>query len=543
MSTSYYPPAPTPYAPYRQTAAASNPVAFKAGTDPKQAAANERQRIAQQGDYLQAQAGDLSNQYAEQASGVENYLNPIENTLAQGGGGYNPTESAAINYSPEEQQRLVTGAGISAGAGTASAVGAADRAAAAAGGNPAALAAYRARAAQTQGAASGDAMTQARLGAKQAASTGAQATGGARLAQQGQALGYYGGLQQEKNANALNEQGIQSGLYATETSGGNAATGNTINAAMVPTGLDKTMGFVSGLVSGASGGHKADGDPGYLEDGGTDAVVAEAGPEAIIENKPRYMAEGDTAPGGTQPNWLQRYLANANKQPNQTAPQSQAWNKTTPYSQTGSAIGGLFRPNDRDGQSPGGRRLSSQVFSPGSSQMPMAGGDPATDPDRIPGGLVNRTGSTIDGIPSLGTSPSASSSVDASAGSADGIDELEGAGEAMAADGAMTPRYRVRPRTTLGIHTPEPGTTTTISSHTGSAGAREGMANGGPVPQSPAFGLPPNTGPIPQRPPIITRPTRVHLDPGDQVVPLSYRPKAKIRPSAALAAMAGGSRA
>jgi hypothetical protein len=37
---------------------------------------------------------------------------------------------------------------------------------------------------------------------------------------------------------------------------------------------------------------------------------------------------------------------------------------------------------------------------------------------------------------------------------------------------------------------------------------------------------------------LVTSPTQVHLNKGDAVVPLTYRPKAKIRPSAALPAIA-----
>lgn len=51
------------------------------------------------------------------------------------------------------------------------------------------------------------------------------------------------------------------------------------------------------------------------------------------------------------------------------------------------------------------------------------------------------------------------------------------------------------------------------------------LADGGQVPQPPAA------------PKLITSPTRVKLSPGDQVVPLSFRPNAKIRPSAAIPAM------
>ena len=36
---------------------------------------------------------------------------------------------------------------------------------------------------------------------------------------------------------------------------------------------------------------------------------------------------------------------------------------------------------------------------------------------------------------------------------------------------------------------------------------------------------------------IFNKPTAVRLDPSDSVIPLTYRPKAKVRPSAALPAL------
>lgn len=69
------------------------------------------------------------------------------------------------NLSPEEQQDIVTGAGISAGAGYRASEGSTDRAARAAGASPMGVAAYRARSERDAASAGGDAMTQARIAA------------------------------------------------------------------------------------------------------------------------------------------------------------------------------------------------------------------------------------------------------------------------------------------------------------------------------------------------------------------------------------------
>lgn len=76
---------------------------------------------------------------------------------------------ADYNMSPEEEQRIVTGAGISAGAKDAAAVDAAERSARASGASPMGVAAYRSRMARAQAADAGDAMTQARIKASEAA--------------------------------------------------------------------------------------------------------------------------------------------------------------------------------------------------------------------------------------------------------------------------------------------------------------------------------------------------------------------------------------
>jgi hypothetical protein len=388
-------------------------------------------------------------------------------------------------------------------------------------------------------------MTAARVAAKRATSEGAQVTGQARLGQQQSALGYYGNLQAEKNANALNESGLQAGLYGTESNAGNQATANTVNAAMVPTGLDKSMGFITGLVGAASGGgHKAEGTSGYLEEGeGSDAVVGEAGPEVILEKRKRtYMADGwgsqpDTGswngqtPAGSAPlaagspsqpnqtNWLQRYLKQGREQPAGGQPSHQAWNKTTPYSQMGAALGGLF----------------------------------ASRPHKPQGGNGNPAGSGVDPALLQGDGSDTKTPVYG------GIDEVEGAGPSAWADGGTMPGYRPHPmiadgavRTADGEHDADRGQPwwKDLATYAGKGvlnslvpGASTGMladgSDGGTMPRGyRASRMMADGGSFNTSPPIITRPTRVHLDPGDQVVPLSYRPKAKVRPSAALPAMA-----
>ncbi len=91
------------------------------------------------------------------------------------------------NMTPEEQQQIVTGAGISAGAKDAAAVDALERSARAAGSDPQGVAAYRARMARAQASDAGDAMTQARIKASEAAA-GRKLTGEQLREQGGQYL-------------------------------------------------------------------------------------------------------------------------------------------------------------------------------------------------------------------------------------------------------------------------------------------------------------------------------------------------------------------
>lgn len=201
-----------------------------------------------------------------------------------------------LKMTPEEQQRIVTGAGISAGTGTQAAVGAAQRAANQAGGNPLALAAYRARAAKTQGVNAGDAMTQARIGASDAA---AQRTG--------TIANYYQGLQQQQNQNAQNDLNRQT-----------QANQLGVSASQTPSTFDKIMGGVTGALGALP----------KLDEGGVgSAVVGEGGPEKIVDLGHDYMDDGGfslTPSGG-----FDLYPENANTEtaPPPHAPKDSFWTR------------------------------------------------------------------------------------------------------------------------------------------------------------------------------------------------------------------------
>ena len=246
-------------------------------SDPRKIASQNRQTIAQQGDALSQADAQRANQSTAQSLQTQDYLGNIENPLAEGQGGYDASELSQIEMTPQQQQDIVTGAGISAGTNTAASVGAAQRAADAAGGNPAALGAYRARAAQQEGAQAGDAMTQARIGASNAAATRAENVGQTRIGQQNQGLQYYQGLQGQQNANALAALGRQQQTYGTETSGLNSASQTGVSASQTPSTFDKVMGGIGGALSFLD-----DGDV-MSDDDMTPAVVGENGPEKVVD--------------------------------------------------------------------------------------------------------------------------------------------------------------------------------------------------------------------------------------------------------------------
>lgn len=293
-----------------------------------------------------------AQQEEQRRNATQDYLGGIEDPLAQGKGGYNASELSQIQLTPEQQQQMVTGAGISAGVGTAAATDAAERAANAAGGNPAAVAAYRARAAQSQAANAGDARTQAGIAASNTAAQRAEAIGGARIGQQNQALNYYGGLQGEQNQNAQADYGLQQ------------------QASMQPGIFDKVLGAASGAAKFL--------DEGDVMTGGQPAVVGENGPEKVVQMGGDYMADGgvgdiDLTPSGgydlypeasaaesappipqASPSWLQRLKTMNSAQPQQGQPGQQPWSKVTPYEQLGEAGGKLASAFLADGAAPQG---------------------------------------------------------------------------------------------------------------------------------------------------------------------------------------------
>ena len=242
-------------------------------TDPKKITSYNRQQIATTGNDLMAQNQQRAARQEGLSRQTQDYLGNIESPLAEGQGGYNPDELSQIRMTPEQQQQMVTGAGISAGTNTAASVGAAQRAANAAGGNPMALAAYRARAAQQEGAQAGDAMTQARVAASNAAADRAANIGQTRIGQQTQGLNYYQGLQGQQNQNA--QQGYQNAqqAYGTQTSGLIGGEDVAQKASQNPTTFDKVMGGIGGALSFL--------DEGDVASGETPAVVGENGPEKV----------------------------------------------------------------------------------------------------------------------------------------------------------------------------------------------------------------------------------------------------------------------
>lgn len=504
---------PNYYQPYYQQAGAGN-VGYTATTNPVGAAANNKSVVESQGNQYQLSDEELAQQQQQQQAGTQGYLNPIEQTNASGGGGYTPGEASQIEMTPGQEQSIVTNAGISAGTGTAAAVGGAERSAAAAGGSPAAMATYRARAAQSQAANAGNASTGAAVAAQQAGSAGAQAVGGEQIAQENQGLSYLGNLQAQQGQAGQSEQGLAQGAYGTETSGTTAATGQQIQASQLPTGIDKGIGIAAGAASAL-----ADGDPGYLENNGQDAVVGENGLEAVIENAPKAVLAGASDPvrsdttfmdAGTQggdpsggsdasatwgmtpvagpsngdyggetntpatpvtpagasvaaakQNWLQRYLAsNKNVMPAPTMAGQPAWNPTTPYQQIGSALGNVARyiaPHLAEGHMGGGFHWS----------------NPVTPKPSTPR-------------------------------------QLERANYQPLA-------YRAKPVLADGAAPIAPAIAPAESDDPVSPAMQNGMQVGNAK--------------------VFDKPTAVHLDQGDSVVPLSYRPKAKVRPSAALPAL------
>lgn len=304
-------------------------------TDPRKIAQNQRGLIRQQGDQLIQQNNETQNAENQRRSQTADYLNNIEDPLAQGQGGYNPSELSQIQMTPEQQADIVRSAGITAGAGNAAAVNAAQRAADATGGNPAALAVYRARAQQQEGAQAGDAMTKARVAASDAAAGRAENIGQTRIGQQNQGLNYYQGQNAQANSNANEAANRSLGAYGTETTGSNAAAGQGLQASQTPTTFDKVIGGATGFLS-------------HLEEGGTDAVVGEGGPEKVINFSEQGGSYGDgmgvEASDAIGTPWWKRFGQSLQSKIGQSQgtdiqQQSGVWNPTTPYRDLGALAG------------------------------------------------------------------------------------------------------------------------------------------------------------------------------------------------------------
>lgn len=463
-------------------------------TDPKKIAQQNRQWGMATGQGLMDQSGaqaTIAGQRSDQTnSQIQNLLDPSGTMsrldqwmtpLANGQGGYNADELSQIRMTPQQQQDIVTGAGISAGLSNAAATGAASRAAAAAGGNPMALATYRARAAQQQGANAADAMTQARIGASNAAAGRAQTIGNTRLGQQQQGLGYYQGLQSQGSNYLSGLQGQQAAqqesalgrqqqAYGTATGTAANAGGLAQSASQNPTTFDKVMGGVSGALS-------------FLEDGAVmpgkkPAVVGENGPERVVSTNRDYMGTG-----GVVPSLFSKVPTPAAPDLGTTAPQAD-----------GSL---MFTP----GADSVGRPPSLYDNVPPPQSQPLDQGTTTTQAD---GSLMFKPGA--DSI-SLGSKPQPTGF----AGFMSRLkNNLQGQQQQRATPESFMPRNQ------------GPSPMNSAKTMGAGVGALLGaLEDGAVMPKQGANG-------------IFTKATLVNLMPGEAVVPLSYRANAKVRPSAAV---------
>ena len=101
---------PTPYTPLGATGSTT----FNTG-NARQLTQQELNYLNQQGANLQTQDAGLYNENMGAAGGTQDYLGNLENPLAQGQGGYNPSEVSQIQMTPQQQADMVSSAGISAG--------------------------------------------------------------------------------------------------------------------------------------------------------------------------------------------------------------------------------------------------------------------------------------------------------------------------------------------------------------------------------------------------------------------------------------------
>jgi hypothetical protein len=313
-------------------------VSYVSSKNPQVAAQNQRDRLTYRGDQLGGAADAQMAAEEARRQQTAGYLNNIYDPMAQGQGGYSPDEAAAIQgntgsygeyfdpaqmsadvaqgnsqilMSPEERQAIITGAGITAGNQNQAAVDSLERSARAAGSSPMGVAAYRSRMARQSAGDIADAMTQARVAAgnaeagrantalqntmqqnqyntstgtginqaKDVANSGRATTvANTRLGQQENALNYYTGQNTQANQNENAAADRAAGIYGTQGSLSNQATGLQQATSQNPSTFQKVMGGVGGALSAVAP---------MLADGGvvtkpTMAVVGEDGPEAVV---------------------------------------------------------------------------------------------------------------------------------------------------------------------------------------------------------------------------------------------------------------------
>jgi hypothetical protein len=259
----------------------------------------------------------------------------------------------------------------------------------------------------------------------------------------------------------------------------------------------------------AEGRFSEDGAPMYSFDTGTPSpeYSSESGQKAPF----RQRAKGI----------LQNYLAKSQQQP-MGAPQKPAeqWNPTTPYQQMGDTIGSAI-----------GKGASVLMAADGLSlQGDGPEGNGYDDNKSVSGYLWDSEG---DGY--LQDSPDGVMAM--ADGKAPGVAETEAKmlqSAKMQRDAAM----RMKQGPGKSGEMPDHDTEQSVMSAEGNnmqRFAEEAMAmrRQGPLGRYKADGQ------APMPPKIVTSPTRVRLAPGDAVVPLTYRPHAKVRPSAFVNAYRG----
>jgi hypothetical protein len=378
MPSYWYPSTPATYPGYTRS------------TNPRQIATSQGQNVSSQGNQLMQQEANYLNEYTgagtpNNVTSTADYLNTLENPLAEGKGGYTPQEQAQIQMTPQQQQDIVNAAGASAGANTEAAVQAAQRAANAAGGNPMAMAAYRQRMGMQAGSEAANAETAARVGASNAAAEREENIGQTRIGQQNQGLNYYQGQNAQAQQTANQANALMPSIYATETGGTGQASQLGLMASQTPSTLDKLIGAGAGALS-SLGSFLDEGD---VSTGQKEAVIGEHGPEKVIDLKKdnggrysylddggygdmgNYDAPSDapappstTTPSTANPSatgtstpqiarpWWQRLGQGmkSNTQPpgspqqrfSMTSSMNQPWSPVTPYSQVGSAVGNVL---------------------------------------------------------------------------------------------------------------------------------------------------------------------------------------------------------